>query len=236
MKKVIVVFFLIFLMLSGCAVQKATVNTYIDPAYHSGTINRIAVFPMKNTKFAPSEARQINRKISIALKQKNPQMQIMSSVEAIKKISEHNLAKEWAALERKRPLSEKYQNQSISTLNRFTAFVCREDCHIQDLLEVSRTHIKKFMDSEDKRGITPRTWNYTLTLLKGAFSKLEPHSAAYTDYLAKTPLHDLATVHREPFSQEELKTIIQADIESIAHHGKYGEDNHCFERIHIRPP
>lgn len=84
------------LIVVSCAVQKATINTYVDPNYQSGRINRIAVFPIRNARLAPSEAQEINRKISMGLKQRNPQIQIVSSAEAIRVLNDHDLADDWA--------------------------------------------------------------------------------------------------------------------------------------------
>ena len=87
---------LILFIIVSCAVQKATINTYVDPNYQSGRINKIAVFPIRNTRLAPSESQQINRKISMALKQRNAQIEIMSSAEAIRLLNDYDLADDWA--------------------------------------------------------------------------------------------------------------------------------------------
>lgn len=89
-------FTLICIVLISCAVQKATINTYVDPNYQSGRINKIAVFPIRNTRLAPSESQQINRKISMALQQRNQQIEIMSSAEAIRVLNDYDLADDWA--------------------------------------------------------------------------------------------------------------------------------------------
>lgn len=80
----------------GCAVSKATLNSYVDPNISNEKITRIAIFPIRNAKFAPSEAQQINRKISMVINQQNSQIKIMSSNEAINKLNENDLASTWA--------------------------------------------------------------------------------------------------------------------------------------------
>lgn len=80
----------------GCAVSKATLNSYVDPNISNEQIRNLAIFPIRNAKFAPSEAQQINRKISMVINQKNSQIQIMSSNEAINKLNENDLASTWA--------------------------------------------------------------------------------------------------------------------------------------------
>lgn len=96
MKLIVTTFTLISIILISCAVQKATISTYVDPNFRSGRINKIAVFPIRNTRLAPSESQQINRKISMALKQRNPQIEIMSSAEAIRVLNDYDLADDWA--------------------------------------------------------------------------------------------------------------------------------------------
>lgn len=87
--------FLLF-TLTGCAVNKGTINSYVEPTYSSGSIESVAVFSIRNARFAPSEARTINRKIITALTSKNPNLQIVPPSEALRKINESDLAEEWA--------------------------------------------------------------------------------------------------------------------------------------------
>jgi len=98
MKKIILPFSFLFIatLFYGCAVSKATLNSYVDPNIDNEQIKTIAIFPIRNAKFAPSEAQQINRKISMVINQKNSQIQIMSSNEAINKLNENDLASTWA--------------------------------------------------------------------------------------------------------------------------------------------
>jgi hypothetical protein len=69
---------------------------YIDPNYGAGQIQSVAVFPMRNANFAPSEARQINRKISTFINQQNPEIEIFGAAESIEKLNEADMADEWA--------------------------------------------------------------------------------------------------------------------------------------------
>jgi len=83
-------------MLCGCALQTATINQYTDPTYGQGSVQKLAVFPIRNARLAPSEAQQVNRKISTAIAQRNPGIKIMSSPEAIGILNANNLAGDWA--------------------------------------------------------------------------------------------------------------------------------------------
>ena len=52
------------LVAAGCAVHKATISSYVDPTYEPREVERIAVFPIRNARAAPSEAQMMNRRLS----------------------------------------------------------------------------------------------------------------------------------------------------------------------------
>ena len=86
----------IAVMFTGCVVNKGTINSYIEPTYNHGGIKTIAMFPIRNAKFAPSEARQINKELIQAMNKKNPQVKIISPSEALRVINDAGLASDWA--------------------------------------------------------------------------------------------------------------------------------------------
>jgi len=91
--------FLIFgltLFLLGCATSKATIDSYLDPNYSADNIKKIAVFPLRNARLAPSEALQTNREISQAIQRKNSSIQIIGSSESVDILNENGLAEKWA--------------------------------------------------------------------------------------------------------------------------------------------
>jgi hypothetical protein len=83
-------------ILISCATRKATLDMYVDPNYGTGQIHSVAVFPIRNAKFAPSEARQINRKISTFINRQNSEIEILGAAESIEKLNEADMADEWA--------------------------------------------------------------------------------------------------------------------------------------------
>ncbi|MFW6035299.1 MAG: hypothetical protein ACOCRZ_03490 [Halothermotrichaceae bacterium] len=90
----LIVFTFIFVLI-GCT-DKATINTYSDPSFSKNTITKLAVFPMKNTKLAPSESRTINRKIAQGIKDTDPTIEIISASEATKVMNREGLTDKWA--------------------------------------------------------------------------------------------------------------------------------------------
>jgi hypothetical protein len=83
------------LVISGCATSKATIDSYVDPNFSTGSVKNIAVFPLRNARLAPSEALQLNRDITQAINRKNPAIQITGAAEAIEILNEKGLAEQW---------------------------------------------------------------------------------------------------------------------------------------------
>ena len=102
-----ILFTFLLLLFSGCASNQATFDSFVDPSFSEGQIRKIAMFPIRNNKFAPSEAQQINRKMAMAINQKNPNIEIMSNSEAIKILSDNDLTDVWARF------MENYTNTGI---------------------------------------------------------------------------------------------------------------------------
>ncbi|MFC2084806.1 hypothetical protein ACFLS9_07095 [Bacteroidota bacterium] len=86
----------ITVFISGCSVSKATLSSFVDPNISNEELNSIAVFPIRNARFAPNEAKQINKKISTEIHNLNKDIQIMSSDDVINILNEYDLASSWA--------------------------------------------------------------------------------------------------------------------------------------------
>ena len=128
--------------------------------------------------------------------------------EAMKSVKLADLADEWAKIERKHQPNERYASQCQSTLRRFVEFVRQENPKADEVAHVTRSLGRAFLDAELKRGITAKTWNDTLKLLRATFRYLLPAGAV--NPFAETPTKDTETVFRKPFTPEELKAIVDA--------------------------
>lgn len=126
--------------------------------------------------------------------------------EAIKSVKLAELADEWAKIARKREPNERYAAQCKSTLRRFVEFVRQENPKAAELAHVTRTVARAFLDAEMKRGVTAKTWNDTLKLVRATFKYLLPTGAI--NPFSDTPTKETETVFRKPFSPEELKDIV----------------------------
>lgn len=93
MKKVLIILLLLFI--SGCAVNRASLNQFTDESFNSGLIHKLAIFPIRNVKIVPSEAQQLNRKISMAIHEKNPNIEILGPSESVDILNDNDLADAW---------------------------------------------------------------------------------------------------------------------------------------------
>jgi len=116
----------------------------------------------------------------------------------------------WARFPRGEKLSPGHKRSGQRILKSFVTFIQRQWPESEYLLDVRPDQISAYMEEESKRGVSPRTWNLTLGLLKQVFKELAPSSDAYNLYLNKTKRRKLNTVHREPFTTEEISRILEA--------------------------
>ena len=116
----------------------------------------------------------------------------------------------WLAIPRKRLPSAFYLSYTQSILHRFVAFIAETFPKVKELAAVNRDHARAFMEAEHKRGVSARTWNGTISVLRSIFRHLEPNADAYRSYLLNTPGRVMGTIHREPFTADEIKAVLDA--------------------------
>jgi integrase len=128
--------------------------------------------------------------------------------EAIKTVLLENLPHEWEKIPRKRKLDERYSSQCQSTLTRFVEFVRSENLKATEIAHVTRSVAQSFLDAESKRGVTGKTWNEILKLLRATFNHLLPIGAI--NPFSNVPTRETETIFRKPYSPEELAAILEA--------------------------
>ena len=109
---------------------------------------------------------------------------------------------------RRREPSASYLAQSRVTLERFAAFVARVNPRAAEVAHVTRALAQAFMDAESKRGVTARTRNDTLSLLRTVFKALLP--AGVLNPFLPVLMQETESVFRKAFSPEELAAISEA--------------------------
>jgi integrase len=116
----------------------------------------------------------------------------------------------WDHIPRKRKPSAFHRSNCHRILSRFVAFMTTNWPDVTELGGVKSEHVRKFLEEEENRNVSARTWNVTLTILRSAFAKLDENAEAYRRYLAKLPTKDEGTIHRKPYTPEEMKSILDA--------------------------
>lgn len=128
--------------------------------------------------------------------------------EAIKTVLLDDLPLEWGKIPRKKKLDDRYFSQCQSILKRFAEFVRYKNPKATEVAHVSRSIAHPFLDAESKRGVTGKTWNDILKLLRTTFNHLLPTGAI--NPFSNVPTKEAETIFRKPYSPEELAAIVEA--------------------------
>ena len=119
------------------------------------------------------------------------------------KLSE--LVSAWKNIPRARSLSKGYISSCAATLHRFVDFIGSINSKILCLSEVTANLFDEFLRREESRGISAKTYNDIIKLLRTAWSKLLP---GFCNPLANIPPKQSTTCFRKPFS-EQITLFIQ---------------------------
>ncbi len=124
------------------------------------------------------------------------------------------MMKAWSALpRRKESLSASHLAMTEGTLKRFERFLEARYPAAQEMADVTPEMAQAFMAAERGRGVSGRTYNAALTLLKGCFRSLRRQAG-----IVDNPFDGLVgmaenTIHRIPFTEEELTRILKVSEE-----------------------
>jgi integrase len=132
----------------------------------------------------------------------------MKTGETIRSVLLTELAEEWKNIARKREPDARYAAQCQAMLKRFVLFVNQENKKAEEIAHITRSLAKSFLAAESDRGITAKTWNDTLKLLRSTFKYMLPAGAI--NPFSDIPTKETETVFRKPYSPEELATILEA--------------------------
>jgi len=135
----------------------------------------------------------------------------MKTGEKLDSVKLANLDSEWTKIPRNRPAKARYAEECQAALRRFVRSVRENHPKAADIGQVTRTLAREYMEAESDRGVTPRTWNGTLKLLRSTFRHLLPPGCQ--NPFADMPVRSMDTVFRKPFSPDELKAVLEAGKE-----------------------
>jgi len=130
--------------------------------------------------------------------------------EKVRAVPLDKLVKSWLAIPRKKEPSPEHVKNRTAVLTRFIKYITTHYPKVKELAGLTAAQVKAYMDNEQVRGLSERTWNVTLELLRSVFRHLEPGSDAYRKYLSTVPTKTESTIHREPFSADDITAIMEA--------------------------
>ncbi len=116
----------------------------------------------------------------------------------------------WLSIPRRRQPSKRYVARCLGVLKQFVAFVEEHQPTAKEFVTVSPDTARAFMDAASTRGLSPKTWNDELKLLRTTFKHLHPQltdgSNPFNGFVTRTS----EQVRRDPYSVDELQFILQA--------------------------
>jgi integrase len=118
-----------------------------------------------------------------------------------------DLAKEWNSLPRRRAPSPAHLEQCRLIFSRFEKFLADRFPEIHDLSRVTPKVARAFLEFDAARGISAKTWNDHLVLMRSVCRKLLPDGAI--NPFAGIPTKVVEPIFRQPFSPEELSEILR---------------------------
>ena len=130
--------------------------------------------------------------------------------EKVRAVPLAKLVKSWLAIPRKKEPSPEHVKNRTAVLTRFIKYIHQHHPKAKELADLSAAQVRSFMVVEHERGLSARTWNMTLVLLRSVFRHLEPGADAYRKYLSTVPTKTESTIHREPFTADDITAIMEA--------------------------
>lgn len=121
-----------------------------------------------------------------------------------------DLPSAWERIPRRRKPSDSRARSCKAVLQHFVSFLKVRYPNASEMYDVTQQMTVDFMKSEEKRGVSGRTWNASLSLIRSVFRHLQPEADAYRRHLMNQPGKDEDTIHRRPFAPEEIQAVLDA--------------------------
>lgn len=131
----------------------------------------------------------------------------------IESIRMDELFETWLSLPRRRKPSERYVDQAKSIFQRFCSFLTERYPTVTDMADVQRQMVETFLAAEEKRNVSPKTYNNYLILLRSSFNQLRQQAGLVENPFDGIPTKEEDTIFRKPFSAQELAEIHEASLE-----------------------
>lgn len=115
----------------------------------------------------------------------------------------------WRQLPRRRPLSEGYVTEAENIMGRFVVYLNKHYKAVTELGNVQAAMARAFMRAEEGRGVSEKTYNNALILLRSVCHALRKDAGLPENPFEDIPTKEENTVHRKPFTTDELALIVE---------------------------
>ena len=116
------------------------------------------------------------------------------------------------ARRRKSKLAPRHIENVSSTVDRFNGFLRRAYPRITDFLAVTPAIAAEFMESEEARGVANKTHDNILVTMRAVFRAAGVKAGTANLPFGGIPKKEDRTVHRKPYSPDELERILKAAV------------------------
>lgn len=127
----------------------------------------------------------------------------------VKRIKIADLYAVWRDRPRKHPPTEGHEAVARRTFERFEDYMSRTAPRTTETGALRAEHVRGFLAEIEAEGVSSRTWNGILSIMRGTLQRADPYCDG-TRFLKDQPAKDEATIHRTPFSEEELERVFEA--------------------------
>lgn len=129
--------------------------------------------------------------------------------EKVGKIALDDMAEAWKKAPHPRERSKRYEEQSLTTIKAFAAFVKAHYPTATSMDRVNRRMAEAWMASLAGDKVCPATYNDKLVLLRSVFKLLRHDAGMAWNPFESIPTKTRQTTHRKPFTAAELTAIIE---------------------------
>lgn len=119
----------------------------------------------------------------------------------------------WKRIPRRKKPTARYAKQCQGALKNFVDWVHEEKPHLVHFVQVTPAMAQAYLEYREKQGVSTKTWNDTLKLLRATFKHLHPQLPEGQNPFHRFVTRTLETVNRHPFTPEEMNRILDACAE-----------------------
>jgi integrase len=135
---------------------------------------------------------------------------IRSGQKGIPSVGLEEAIEKWAAVPRRRALSERTLTQARSRWDRFMAYVEANQPSARFLADITSETAERYMAEVARRGVAAKTYSNTLKGLSAVFNMLKKKASLHQNPFEEIPEKEPDSVGHAPFTPDELAAITDA--------------------------